>query len=83
MLPINTMRLLNVETFTLSEFFGTSVPEYAILSHRWEDDEVTFEDLKAGLGLGAIRKETRKILGCINQAKLDGWDWVVSKSVFR
>lgn len=37
------MRLINNESFTLDEFMG-SVPKYAILSHTWEDGEVTFED---------------------------------------
>ncbi|KAM0715688.1 hypothetical protein Q7P37_009187 [Cladosporium fusiforme] len=35
------MRLLNTETLELEEFFNP--PEYAILSHRWGPDEVTYE----------------------------------------
>ncbi len=37
---------------TLSEATG-HIPNYAILSHRWaknQSDEVTFQDLKAGIG---------------------------------
>lgn len=37
------MRLLNVETISLEEFVDDE-PRYAILSHTWEDDEVTFQD---------------------------------------
>lgn len=45
------MRLLNTTSLTLHEFFGNSIPSYAILSHRWEDEEVTFQDLQAGFVL--------------------------------
>ncbi|KAK1729681.1 heterokaryon incompatibility protein-domain-containing protein [Colletotrichum acutatum] len=38
------MRLLNVETRRLQEFFD-EVPEYVILSHTWGSGEVTFQDL--------------------------------------
>ncbi|KAL2877714.1 hypothetical protein SGCOL_007053 [Colletotrichum sp. CLE4] len=38
------MRLLNVKTRKLQEFF-VKVPRYVILSHTWGDDEVTFQDL--------------------------------------
>lgn len=37
------MRLINVETKRLEEFFG-NIPHYAILSHTWEEDEVIFQD---------------------------------------
>lgn len=37
------MRLLNTRTFKLEEFFDeTYIPDYAILSHTWEEGEVLF-----------------------------------------
>lgn len=36
------MRLINVETLELREF--TAPPRYAILSHRWANEELTFKD---------------------------------------
>ncbi|EMD93874.1 hypothetical protein COCC4DRAFT_164276, partial [Bipolaris maydis ATCC 48331] len=39
------MRLINCSTLELEEFFGSKVPPYAILSHTWGNDEVTFMDL--------------------------------------
>lgn len=39
------MRLINVETLGLEEFFGNNVPEYAILSHTWGPEEVSLQDL--------------------------------------
>lgn len=39
------MRLINTETGALEEYFGTSIPEYAILSHTWGAEEVSFQDM--------------------------------------
>jgi len=39
------MRLLNVYSFQLKEFLDSSTRFYAILSHRWEEEEVSFQDL--------------------------------------
>ncbi len=38
------MRLINVTTLDIEEFFGEDVPEYAILSHTWEPQEVTLQE---------------------------------------
>ncbi|KAJ0154261.1 Vegetative incompatibility protein HET-E-1 [Colletotrichum tanaceti] len=40
------MKLLNCSTLGIEEFFGSSIPEsYVVLSHRWESDEVTYQDV--------------------------------------
>jgi hypothetical protein len=48
------MRLLrynNNDDFSLTEFFESDVPKkYAILSHGWGAEEVTFKDLMDGTG---------------------------------
>jgi hypothetical protein len=36
------MRLFNTSTLQLKEFYDAQIPAYAILSHRWETEEVTF-----------------------------------------
>lgn len=37
------MRLINAETYEMEEFLDqASRPKYAILSHRWVADEITF-----------------------------------------
>ncbi|KAI1083401.1 HET-domain-containing protein [Whalleya microplaca] len=38
------MRLINCHSLQLQEFHGRNVPYYAILSHTWDDEEVSFED---------------------------------------
>lgn len=40
------MWLINVHTFKLEEFSSETVKQYAILSHRWEGDEVSFKEMQ-------------------------------------
>jgi hypothetical protein len=40
------MHLLNVFTGGLEEYFGSQIPSYAILSHTWGLEEVTFSDIQ-------------------------------------
>ena len=37
---------MNARTLALEEFGGSSVPYYAILSHTWETEEVSFRDMQ-------------------------------------
>lgn len=51
------MRLINANTIELEEFWGEIDKPYAILSHRWEDGEVSFQNMQnlalASVGGGA------------------------------
>ncbi|KAF4784843.1 HET domain-containing protein [Colletotrichum scovillei] len=68
------MRLLNVFTLQLQEFHGGGIPTYAILSHTWEEEEVTYQDLT--FGAYTSKKGFIKIRACCSQAINDGYDWV-------
>jgi len=74
------MRLLqynNDGDFSLTEFFEGDIPKkYAILSHRWGAEEVTFKDLTDGTSKG--KAGYRKIQFCGEQARRDGlqYFWV-------
>jgi hypothetical protein len=68
------MRLLNTSTLKVEEFTGNDIPGYAILSHRWEDEEMTLQDLRDGKA-GKIAGYS-KVTGCCKQAASDGWKWV-------
>jgi hypothetical protein len=71
------MRLLNVYTYRLEEFFCVDPPPYAILSHTWGSDseEVSYRDVLYGrLDHDATRPY--KVMGCCEQAKLDGYQYV-------
>jgi hypothetical protein len=39
------MRLLHSETLEFHEFYDSSVPPYAILSHTWDDGEISYQDM--------------------------------------
>ena len=39
------MRLINVKTLEVEEFFDDRIPTYAVLSHMWDTDKVTFSDI--------------------------------------
>ncbi|RYC57487.1 hypothetical protein CHU98_g8725 [Xylaria longipes] len=72
------MRLLNVKTFKLEEYIGSDIPRYSILSHRWEDEEVTFQDLATGRY--SDMKGWKKILGCCRVSRTEGfkYTWIDS-----
>jgi hypothetical protein len=42
------MRLINTYTRKFEEFISNRIPEYAILSHTWQDGEVTHRDYVEG-----------------------------------
>src|ERR1700710_1137417 len=74
------MRLLYYNddgNFSLATFFADKIPKkYAILSHTWEAEEVTFEDLHNGTGIW--KAGYQKIRFCGEQARRDGlqYFWV-------
>lgn len=72
------MRLIETSKIELHEFFDANIPLYAILSHRWEDGEVTFQDFQSGKGPSMA--EYKKIRDCCAKAASDDWNYVVSIS---
>ena len=74
------MRLLHANTYQIHHFPGDEVPPYAILSHTWGQDEVTFKDVKKPHKLAPARRKRgwRKIELTCNQALQDGlqYAWV-------
>ena len=67
------MRLVHSRTLSLHEFADSEIPKYAILSHRWGRDEVSFQDMQNGKAQG--RAGYSKIQGCGAQAAADGCDY--------
>lgn len=72
------MRLLHTRNLKFQDFYDTAVPSYAILSHRWSGQEVSFQafraesaSLEAGSGIGF-----RKIAKCCQLAADRSFDWV-------
>jgi len=69
------MRLINCTTLQLEEFFGSDIPPYAILSHTWGDEEVTFADLPLNQPTTVARAGYRKITFTCAQAIYDGLNY--------
>jgi hypothetical protein len=70
------MRLLNTDTLELSSFRDREAREnkYAILSHTWRDEEVTYKDFQS-----PSREQLRgwtKIVNSTRLAKRQGWEWI-------
>jgi hypothetical protein len=57
------MRLLNVRSLELEEFVGevnAGIPEYAILSHTWDKEEVSYADFMKGESFRSKKKGYRR-----------------------
>ncbi|SPO06846.1 uncharacterized protein DNG_09540 [Cephalotrichum gorgonifer] len=68
------MRLLNTSTYALEEFLDV-VPPYAVLSHTWDIEEVTFQHIRAGVAEASTLKGFAKVEGFCQQAALAGYEW--------
>jgi hypothetical protein len=69
------MRLLQYNDdgeFSLTQFFD-DIPQYALLSHTWGLEEVTFKDMMEGNGTS--KAGFGKIRFCGEQARRDGWQY--------
>ncbi|RYC65165.1 hypothetical protein CHU98_g1035 [Xylaria longipes] len=76
------MRLIDVQTLKLKEFFH-GLPPYAILSHTWGGEEVTFQEYLAATGpdpkchAHIMQKAGfSKIVGACKRAKADGLQYL-------
>ncbi|RSL51788.1 hypothetical protein CEP54_011247 [Fusarium duplospermum] len=68
------MRLLNTQTIVVESFGDDQIPSYAILSHTWEAEEVTFQDMESGK---ATRKRGwAKVKDSCSIARKNGFDYV-------
>ncbi|KAN0090411.1 Heterokaryon incompatibility protein (HET) domain containing protein [Hyaloscypha variabilis] len=78
------MRLLNTESLELRFFMPSTVPDYVILSHRWNtqtSEECNFEDVTKipllDLNCPARKKQGfSKIEGACRLASEDGYSWI-------
>lgn len=65
------MRLIHANTLQLHEFHGEDIPPYAILSHTWGDQEVTFQDWQ-DQAIAATKDGFAKITGACSMASCRG-----------
>jgi hypothetical protein len=71
------MRLLNSHTLKFEVFEDDrQAPPYAIFSHTWGKEELSYEDVHGGrLEVDHNSEGARKIFGTAAQAKKDGYDY--------
>lgn len=80
------MRLLSTKTLEVALISEDEIPPYAILSHTWEKDEVTLQDMQ-GFGARLMSTASRvnllsashglqKVLDAAKLAASEGYDWI-------
>lgn len=68
------MRLLNVNSYEFSEYPDERhTPPYGILSHRWQDGEVSYQDMLSGKA--EIKKGYTKLKDFCQNCKADDYDF--------
>jgi hypothetical protein len=85
------MRLIHGESLKLVEFTDDHIPPYAILSHTWSREEITFQEMsmdlpkeeRQSLSSGIKGASYKKIMYCCEQASKDGleYSWVDTCSI--
>jgi hypothetical protein len=68
------MRLLRTEDLAFEEYLGEKRPPYAILSHTWEREEVSYQDMITGNPIAKLGYT--KIQQCCARAAHDGYSYV-------
>ena len=68
------MRLLNTANFEVKIFGDNEVPPFAILSHTWDKEEVTLQDMEGTRA--ANKKGYEKIKGCCSIAAANRFEYV-------
>ncbi|KAI1298786.1 HET-domain-containing protein [Xylaria venustula] len=76
------MWLLNACSWEMKDFLSQNeTPPYAILSHTWGDEEVSFRDWHSEPWFQVQKKQGYgKIKSCCEQAIAEGLEWVWNKS---
>ncbi|KAF5334002.1 hypothetical protein D9758_017533 [Tetrapyrgos nigripes] len=71
---LSLMRLLNTKTLKLAEFYA-DIPLYAILSHTWEKEEVTFQDIQ-NLETARLKAGFAKVSNACARARNYDFEWI-------
>lgn len=72
------MRLINARSLALEQFFGDATPKYAILSHTWDEGELSYQDWQERRNEASKRDGYFKIVAACQQALKHGlnYAWV-------
>jgi len=69
------MRLLRTSTLEFQEFDLSLAPPFAILSHTWGEDEITFDDMRGDRAATKHRQGFQKVANFCQKAKEFGLDF--------
>jgi hypothetical protein len=71
------MRLIHTTSLEIREFLREdAIPRFVILSHTWEDEECTLQQMQdLNNPLLLVRKGYKKIQQCCTEALKDGYNW--------
>jgi hypothetical protein len=69
------MRLLEAQTLKMKEFVSSTRPRYAILSHTWGEEEVTFHDMQDDVSVAQHKKGYIKIQKLCEKVLKSGLEW--------
>jgi hypothetical protein len=69
------MWLLDTSTFELAEFFDSKTPVYAILSHTWENEEISFPEMQSAHAATKKKSGYTKIVKFCQLAKARGYEY--------
>jgi hypothetical protein len=70
------MRLINTSTLRFEQFLGTKKPPYAILSHTWGNQEVTYDETLNPSQETRRKAGFQKIESCCGIAREHGLSYV-------
>ncbi|RSL48478.1 hypothetical protein CEP54_012912 [Fusarium duplospermum] len=70
------MHLLDARTLQIQYFYEHDAPPYAILSHTWSDEEVTFQDMTNGKDFHIHKRGYSKIREFCQVAQAQGFQYV-------
>jgi hypothetical protein len=70
------MRLLNASTLEFKVFENEDeIPDYAILSHTWEAEEVSYQDMTLHRNESKTKRGFRKIKNMAQKTLDSGFEW--------
>lgn len=73
------MHLINTKSLELESFSASKIPNYAILSHTWQEEEVTYDDITCSNALRPAYKRKKgwqKIVGASKKAQEQDFDYL-------
>ena len=67
------MRLLDTISLALKEFLAHNIPPYATFSQTWNEDKISFQEMRGDRAPLERKVEFEKIKGACALAKKDGF----------